>query len=94
MTTAKTKATGKAPAPKGTKRKHRKPEVPREAVESVAVAKTMYAALLQEGAPKAGPMGYVLGACTTVKILIDQACQQGEDRGELRRKALEFIAAI
>ena len=94
MVIAKASKPAKAKKQTTRKRKHTKPQVPREAVESVAVAKTMYAALLAEGAPKAGPMGYVLGACTTVKILIDQACQQGEDRGELRRKALEFIASI
>lgn len=88
------KRVAKAPAPRGGERKHTKPAVPREAVEAVAVSKQMYASLLEEGAPKAGPMGYLLGACTVVKILIDQAGQQGEDRGEMRRRALEFIASI
>lgn len=93
-TTKTSKPAPKAPAPRGGKRKHKKPEVPRETVEAVAVSKQMYASLLAEDAPKAGPMGYLLGACTVVKILIDQAVGQGEDKGEMRRKALEFIASI
>ena len=88
------RAKGKAPAPRGRKKTHTRPAVPREAVEAVAVSKQMYASLLAEGAPKAGPMGYMMGALTVTKILIDQAEQQGENRGEMRRKALEFIASI
>lgn len=92
--TAQTKRVAKAPAPRGRKKTHTKPAVPREAVEAVEVSRQMYASLLAEGAPKAGPMGYMMGALTVVKILIDQAEQQGEDRGEMRRRALEFIASI
>lgn len=93
-TTKAQKLIGKAPAARGRKKTHTKPAVPREAKEAVEVSRQMYASLLAEGAPKAGPMGYLLGACTVVKILIDQAEQQGEDRGEMRRRALEFIASI
>lgn len=92
MTTTKT--IGKAPAPKGRKRTHTKPAVSREAKESEQVAKAMYAALTTPDAPKAGALGYIMGATTVLKTLIDQAEQQGEDRGQLRSYALNLIARI
>lgn len=85
---------GKAPAPKGRKRAHTKPAVSREERESEQVAKALYAALTAPGAPKAGTMGYIMGATTLLKTLIDQAEQQGEDRGQLRSYALNLIARI
>jgi hypothetical protein len=39
-------------------------------------------------------MGYIMGATTLLKTLIDQAEQQGEDRGQLRSYALNLIARI
>jgi hypothetical protein len=35
-------------------------------------------------APKATPNGYVLGACYVLKILIDQASEQGADKKTLK----------
>ena len=92
MTTTKT--TGKAPAPRGRKHTHTRPAVRREAQQSEQIARTMYAALTAPDAPKASPMGYIMGATTVLKTLIDQAAQQGEDRGQLRSYALNLIARI
>lgn len=88
------RVTGKAPAPKGRKRTHTKPAVSREAQQSEQIARTLYAALTTPDAPKASPMGYIMGATTLLKSLIDQAEQQGEDRGQLRSYALNLIARI
>ena len=93
MTTA-TKPAPKAPAPKGRKRTHRKPAVPKEAVEADKVAKHMYKSLTAEGAPKAHPLGYIMGASMVLKILIDLAVQQGEDRDMLKAQAMAYIQAM
>ena len=92
MTTTKT--TGKAPAPRGRKRTHTRPAVSREAQQSAQIARTLYAALKAPDAPKATPMGYIMGTTTVLKTLIDQAAQQGKDRGQLRSYALNLIARI
>ena len=81
---------GKAPAPRG-KRKHTKPAVPKEAVEADKVAKTMYQSLTAPDAPKAHPLGYIMGASMVLKMLIDQAVQQGEDRDALKQQAMAYI---
>lgn len=93
MTTKATEKVAKAPEPRG-RRKHTKPAVPVEAVESEQVARTMYNALKAPDAPRAHQMGYVMGALAVLKTLIDQADQQGGDRGRLRSVALNFIARI
>ena len=46
------------------------------------------------GAPKASPMGYIMGASMVLKMLIDQAVQQGEDRDALKAQAMAYIMAI
>lgn len=76
------------------KRTHVKPAIPKEAVEAELVAKQMYKSLTQKTAPKAHPMGYIMGACTVLKMLIDQAEQQGSDKEELKGHALAFISNL
>lgn len=95
MTTKKTqKPVPKAPAPRGRKKTHKKPEVPREIREAEVIAKQMYSSLTASGAPQASAMGYVAGASMTLKMLIDQAAQQGEDRQALKAQAMAFIQMI
>lgn len=95
MTTTTTKKpTPKAPAPRGRKKTHTKPAVPREAIEAEQVAKQMYSSLTAPEAPKAHPMGYIMGASMVLKMLIDQAVQQGEDRNKLKAQAMTYIQAI
>ena len=95
MTTrTKTKPAGKAPAPRGRKKTHRKPDVPREALEAEKITKQMYSSLMAPDAPKASPMGYIMGASMALKMLVDQAVQQGEDRDRLKAQAMAYIMAI
>ena len=89
--TEKKKPTAKAPAARGRKKTHTKPAVPQEAVEGEAVCKQMYQSLTAPDAPKAHPKGYILGASMVLKMLIDQAVQQGEDRNELKAQAMAYI---
>ena len=84
---------GKAPAPRGRKT-HTKPVVPRAAQQAEKVTETMYQSLTAPGAPKASPQGYIMGATMVLKLLIDQAVAQGEDRDALKAQALTYIAAI
>ena len=77
-----------------TSRQHRKPEVPKEALEAERVAKQMYASLTLKTAPSATPAGYILGACTLRKAILDQAGQKGGDREQLRQLALDYIGKI
>lgn len=77
-----------------TARNHRKPAVPRAAKEAERVARQMYGSLTQQGAPKATPSGYIMGACTVLKMLMEQAVQQGSDKKQLRQYAASFIARI
>lgn len=88
------RAAGKAPAPRGRKKTHTKPAVPIEAQQAEAVTQTMYQSLTAPGAPRATPKGYIMGAAMVLKLLIDQAVQQGEDRDQLKAQALTYIAAI
>jgi hypothetical protein len=54
----------------------------------------MYQSLTAPGAPKASPQGYIMGATMVLKLLIDQAVAQGEDRDALKAQALAIISAI
>lgn len=80
--------------PTKAKRAHKKPAVPREAVEAEKVAKQMYSSLTAPDAPKAHPQGYIMGASMVLKMLIDQAVQQGEDRNALKAQAMTYIGII
>lgn len=93
-TAATTRPAAKAPAPRGRKKTHAKPAVPRVAQQAEKVTETMYQSLTAPGAPKASPQGYIMGAAMTLKLLIDQAVAQGEDRDALRAQALAIISAI
>lgn len=75
----------------GNARSHKKPAVSKEAIEAESIAKQMYAALTVKGAPQAHPMGYIMGTCTVLKMLVDQAEQQGSNREELKQYALRFV---
>lgn len=39
-------------------------------------------------------MGYIMGASMVLKLLIDQAVAQGEDRDALKAQAMAYIQAI
>lgn len=77
-----------------TSRPHKNPEVPHEAQEAERVARHMYTSLTQVEAPKATPTGYIMGACTVLKLLLEQAAQQGADKDELKQWSLKFIQGI
>lgn len=77
-----------------TERKHKKPAVPKEAREAEKVARQMYGALTQQGAPKATPGGYIMGACTVLKMLMDQAVQQGCAKEDLKQYVRTFVEGI
>ena len=85
---------GKAPAPRGRKKTHTKPAVPRAAQQAEKVTETMYQSLTAPGAPKASPQGYIMGATMVLKMLIDQAVAQGENRDALKLQAMAFIQAM
>ena len=85
---------GKAPAPRGRKKTHTKPAVSIAAKQAERITETMYQSLKAPGAPKASPMGYIMGAAMVLKLLIDQAVAQGEDRDALKAQALTIVAAI
>lgn len=74
-----------------TTKQHRKPAVPRAAEK---VARQMYQALTAEGAPRATPTGYIMGAAMVFKMLIEQAAQQGGDKESLKAQALAYIQVI
>ena len=86
-----TKPAPLAPAPRGRKKKHTRPAVPREAQQAEKVTQQMYQSLTAPGAPKASPQGYIMGAAMVLKMLIDQAVQQGEDRDMLKAQAMTYI---
>lgn len=95
MTTKTKMTTPKAPAPRGRKKKtHTKPAIPKEAVEAEMVVKQMYQSLTAPDAPRATPMGYIMGASMVLKMLIDQAVKQGEDRDKLKAQAMTYIQMI
>lgn len=74
-----------------TKRVHKKPIVPKEALEAEKVARTMYDALTQKGAPKATPTGYIMGACQVLKLLVKQAVEQGGDMEGIKMFVYQFV---
>ena len=73
---------------------HKKPQLPKVAQQAEKVTQQMYQSLTLPGAPKASPMGYIMGASMVLKMLIDQAVQQGENRDELKKQAMTYIMAI
>ena len=84
----------KAPAPRGRKKSHTKPAVPLVAQQAEKITMQMYQSLKAPDAPKASPMGYIMGASMVLKMLIDQAVAQGEDRNVLKAQAMAYIQAI
>lgn len=84
----------KAPAARGRKKTHRKPAVPLAAQQAMKVTEQMYNSLKAPDAPKASPQGYIMGASMVLKMLIDQAVAQGENRDALKAQAMMFIQAI
>ena len=95
MTTATTtRPVPKAPAPRGRRKTHTKPAVPLVAKQAEEVTTQMYQSLKAPGAPKASPQGYIMGAAMVLKLLIDQAVAQGEDRAALKAQAMTFIEAM
>lgn len=94
MVTTTTNQIPKAPAPRGREKTHTKPAVPREAVEGEKVCKQMYRSLTAPDAPKAHPLGYILGASMVLKMLIDQAVQQGADKEALKMQAMAYIQSM
>lgn len=93
-TTATTRPVPKAPAPRGRKKTHTRPAVPMAARQAERVTEQMYSSLKAPGAPKASPQGYIMGASMVLKLLIDQAVAQGEDRGQLKAQAMAIIQSI
>jgi len=85
---------GKAPAPRGRRKTHTKPAIPKEAQQAEKIADQMYSSLKAPDAPKASPMGYIMGASYVLKMLIDQAVAQGESRDALKLQAMAFIQAM
>jgi len=77
-----------------TARQHKKPAVPREALEAERVAKQMYNSLTQKTAPKATPAGYIMGACQVLGMLLSQAEQQGADKERLKLFAIQHIHGL
>ena len=86
--------TAKAPAPRGRKKTHTRPALPLAARQAEKVTETMYRSLTAPGAPKASPQGYIMGASMVLKLLLDQAVQQGGDRDALKAQVLTYIAAL
>lgn len=93
MATIATKKTvAKAPSSRGGEKKtHKKPLMPKEAKEAEKIVKQMYSSLTAPDAPRATPMGYIMGASMVLKMLIDQAVNQGEDRDALKAQAMAYI---
>lgn len=83
-----------ATTPRQKKRRHAAPAVPKNFREAEKITEQMYRSLTSEGAPRATPMGYVMGASMVLKMLIDQAVQQGEDRDALKAQAMTYIQSM
>jgi len=75
-------------------REHKKPTTPKEVKESEKVAKHMYASLTEPKAPRATSTGYIMAACSVLKILMDQAEAQGADKESLKQQAIKFIEEV
>lgn len=89
-----TRPAAKAPAPRGRKKTHTKPAVPLAAKQAEKVTMQMYQSLKAPDAPKASPQGYIMGAAMVLKLLIDQAVAQGEDRDAMKAQAMTFIQSM
>lgn len=94
QTATTTRPAPKAPAPRGRKKTHTRPAVPLAAQQAEKVTMQMYQSLKAPDAPKASPMGYIMGASMVLKLLIDQAVKQGEDRDQLKAQAMTFIQSM
>ena len=77
-----------------TNRNHKKPEIPQVAIEAGLVAEQMYSSLKKKKAPRTTPLGYIMGVSMVLKMLIDQAVQQGEDKEALRAQAMTYIQSM
>lgn len=77
-----------------TARQHRMPAVSKEQKEAEEIAKTMYQPLTAPGAPRATPTGYILGACQVLKMLTEQAVQQGSDKEKVKTMIQAFVISI
>ena len=77
-----------------TSRQHKKPSVPKEAVEAEKVAKHIYSSLTLKTAPKATPQGYMFGTLTVLRILMEQATEQGSDKEQMKKQAIQFILGL
>jgi hypothetical protein len=73
---------------------HTKPDAPQQAIEAEKVARQMYSSLMLKTAPKATPQGYVAGGCIVLKMLIDQASEQGADKEMLKHFIIDFTNNI
>lgn len=93
-TSQQERPSAKAPAPRGRRKTHTRPAVSRAARQAEEVTDTMYRSLTAPGAPKASPLGYIMGASMVLKLLIDQAVAQGEDRDALKAQAMAFIQSM
>lgn len=89
--TTRVKTAAKAPAPRGRGKAHARPRIPAEAVEAEKITGVMYSSLTAPGAPRATPRGYIMGASMVLKMLIDQAVRQGEDRDAMKAQAMAYI---
>ena len=76
------------------KKTHRKPAVPKVAREAELVAERMYESLKAPDAPRATALGYVMGASMALKMLLDQAVQQGVDKDQLKLQAMAYVQAM
>lgn len=94
MIAKKTKPAAKAPVPRGRKKTHKKPDMPKWTKEAEAITCQMYSSLTASGAPKASTKGYVMGACMTLKMLFDQAVKQGEDHDALKAQIITYVSII
>lgn len=74
-----------------TARKHKKPVVSKESKEAEKVAAQMYMSLTAAGAPRATQLGYLMGASMVLKMLYDQAVNQGGDREQLKAQIMTYV---
>lgn len=80
--------------PTKAKKVHKKPAVPKVAREAQLVAEQMYQSLKAPDAPRTTPMGYIMGASMAMKLLFDQAVQQGADKEKLKLQAMTYVQAM
>lgn len=77
-----------------TSRQHKKPSVPKEVAEAEKVAKHIYSSLTLKTSPKATPQGYMFGTLTVLRIIIEQATEQGRDKEQMKKQAIQFILGL